>query len=247
MYVAGWALVVAFFDRPRASALGGLDTSWTWPAVVKLARQTAPLGLVVLIISLCDSLPRLMIGTQSQSGLARLGYFSAMANIVLPLNLMVIAMGQAAANRTATYYRDNLRRFVTLAAKLLGVTALISAAALVGTFWIGEWVLRLLYPPEYADYFPELLLIVTGGGLLLLASLLGIMVTSMRMFWVQVPLQTLVLVATAVAAWLLIPDDPVRGGAWTFLVRSAAQFTLYGLVLVMVIVRAAGHPPTTTA
>ncbi|MBN2448107.1 MAG: hypothetical protein JXO22_15360 [Phycisphaerae bacterium] len=234
---AGWIVIAQLFDQPRASAIGQLDNSWDWPAVGRLARQTAPLGVVVLMIAICEQLPQMVIDGLGPDAKDQLGYFSAMVNFVLPINMLIIALGLASANRIATYYLDDRRAFVTLTLKLLGLTIATGGAALVAVVLFGEPLLRIVYTPEYTTFQSEFVIVMAGGALLLLASLLGIIVTSIRQYWIQVPIQIAVLAMTAAVAWLAIPDDPVGGGAWTFLARGALQAGLYALVLVVEIVR----------
>ena len=88
--------------------------------------------------------------------------------------------------------------------------------------------------PEHARHYPEFLILVFSQAIVLLAAVFGAVTTYMRQFWIQVPVHLSVLAITAVAATLLVqPEDPVRGGAWTELVRSSTQAVLYlGCVLI---------------
>ena len=235
----GWLLIAQLFDRPKAKAIGNLDHRWTWDALARLARQTAPLGMVVLILAVCEQLPQIVIDGLGPEAKDQLGYFSAMVNVFLPINMLIVALGLASANRIATYYNTDHRAFISLIGKLIGLTAAIGAAALVAVLLFGDLLLRVLYQPDYAAFTTEFVIIMAGGALLLLASLMGIVVTSIRQYWIQVPIQIVVLAATAAVAGVAIPADPVSGGAWTFLTRGAVQAGLYALVLLTV----AGRPP----
>ncbi len=226
-YALLWGAVAWWYDRPRALALVGAEQAYRRSDLWALTLRTAPLGLVILIITICDSLPRLVIGESDAAGLEQLGYFAAMSNVVLPINLLVIAIGQAAANRAARHFASDRGQFVRLSLKLLGVVGLIGLLLVIGVALFGERLLHTLFPPEYADYPEAFLVIAAGGALLLLGSLLGVIVTAAGHFWVQTWLQIAILLATGVAAWLLIPGDAVNGGAWTYFVRGATQFALY--------------------
>ena len=78
---------------------------------------------------------------------------------------------------------------------------------------------------------------MVAQAVLLLAVVFGAVSTYMRLFWIQVPLQLIVLLATGLAAWQFIPDAPIAGGARTALVRAVTQAVLYALCLLFGIAR----------
>lgn len=247
LYAAGWLLVNLLFDWRRSRTISRLDYSWTPVGVRRLAFQTLPLGVVILLIALGDSLPVMVIDGLGERARDELGYFGAMADVMLPINLLVVAICQAAANRLADSFTRAPHRFLRLWLRLLVIVVVLGIGSVIAAAFAGEWALRICFRPEYARYSHELVLIVLGGALLLPASLFGITVTATRHFWVQVPAQVTILAATAIAAWYWIPSDPVRGGALTAVVRSSAQAILYGLVLFGIVWRRwrSPDPPTT--
>jgi len=223
---AAWWSIGHFVDRRNALSGNGLDLSWNWPQVGRLAAQAFPLGLVVLIIALCDAIPRAMIAAQD-AGAAKLGYFGALHVITIIAGFLIIQVGTAAGNRLATYYRDDLRAFVRLALRMTGVAFVIGAAMVAACLLFGEWFLRTLYNEDYAAHYPEFTILVYAQAIVLLAGVFGFVTTQMRQFWIQVPTQLAVLACTVVAAAWLIPQDPIRGAALTALVRGIAQTVLY--------------------
>ena len=226
-YVLGWALIYWSFERRRVRTLPGEDPRWDWASVRRLAVQTFPLGIVLLLLTLADRYPWLVI-EQQPDGMTNLGYFGALAYITMAGNMLVTQAGIAASNRLARYYQANLRAFVRLALKLIALALLAAGATMAATLLFGEWLLGVLYRAEYVEYFDSLVILVAAQCILFFGSLFGITLTQMRLFWVQVPIQLVIVGTTVLAAHRLIPSDPVRGGAWTVLVRSVAQTVLYG-------------------
>jgi O-antigen/teichoic acid export membrane protein len=157
-----------------------------------------------------------------------------MRYITLGATFLIVQVSTAAGNRLATYYQRDLRSFVRLAAKLTGVAIALGGAILVATWLFGEWLLRVIYTAEYAAHYTDFLVLVLAQAVMLLAAVFGFATTHMRQFWIQVPVQMGVLGITALAAMALVqPENPVRGGAWTMLVRSGTQAVLYfGCVLI---------------
>jgi O-antigen/teichoic acid export membrane protein len=236
-YAALWSVVLVAYDRRVVRTASDLDYGWDWARVWRLARHTAPLGVVVLIIAVCDSLPRLVISEQDVRGNELLGYFAGLNNVMLPVQLLVLALGQAAANRLARTFDQDAARFVRLTWQLSLATLALGLVTLVAVAVVGRAGLVWLYAPQYAAYQRELLIVAAGAVLLLLASLFGVISTATRFFWVQVPMQLAVLAVSGLVAWRLIPASPVSGGAWTYVARGGTQCVLYGL-LVLGVVRA---------
>jgi O-antigen/teichoic acid export membrane protein len=228
-----------WFDCPRVreSAIanpqspmdrGSPGGSPSQPALRALALQTLPLGVVALVINLCDTFPRLVIEAQPD-GKTLLGYFGALAYITLAGNLVVIQAATAAANRLALHYHaQDTGAFLRVGAQLVAAAAVIGAAALVIALLCGDWILRTLYTPDYARFVTEFQIIVFAHCLALLTNVFGAATTQMRLFWVQVPAQAVTLACTIGAALVLIPGPhPVRGAADTILVRAVVQLVLY--------------------
>lgn len=225
---AGALAVYLFYDRPKVHGAADADPRWSWPQVWRTLVHVFPLGLVMLIINLCDSVPRLVMEHRTNST-AALGYFGALTYIAMTANLLLIQIGIAAANRLAQYYNSNFRQFLRLTAKLIAVALALGGLIFLGTLLLGRWLLTIFFTPEYAAYFPEFLVVVGSQCLALLISIFGITATQMRLYWLQVSAHAIVLLATLAASWVLItPERPVHGASWTFMIRSLVQLLLYG-------------------
>lgn len=226
------AALLWFYDRPRVTRQRDHDHNWTWPAVRRLARRTFPLGVVLLLIHLCNSVPEYAIAAQP-AGKTALGFFGALAQLTLAGNLIMFQTANAAANRLAISYQTTPRAFARLAGQLLTMAAILGAAIYVVVDLFGWWILRILYTADYAAYVDEFRLIVFAQCIALLTNVFGVLALQMRLFWLQVPAQLLVLAATTLAAWTLIPaaPNPVHGGARTLLVRAVVHVSLYALIV----------------
>jgi O-antigen/teichoic acid export membrane protein len=235
IYVLAWIAIWRLYDRRHVRTPGDVDLRWDWPAVWRLAKQTFPLGLVVLLINLCDTVTQWSIKRAAEGdGWSELGFFGSMRFITLVAMFLVIQVSTAAGNRLAAAYQRDLRAFVRLATKVTGLALALGVGFLGAAWFHGEWFLKTVYTPEHAAYYPEFLILVFAQAIVLLAAVFGAVTTYKRQFWIQVPVHLTVLAITAVAATLLIqPEDPVRGGAWTDLVRASTQAVLYlGCVLI---------------
>lgn len=230
-YAFGWAAVNWFYERRIIRHWSELNRSFTWSDARRLIVHSLPLGLITMIIAACEAIPRLVVERYGEA--TKLGYFGALTYVVFPANLVVIQVGLAAANRLALYSQSNIKAYLRLLTFLALFAAGCGAAIYVLMWFLGEWILNVLYKPEYAAYHAEFLIIVAAQCITLLASVCGVATTQMRLFWSQVPLQIAILAATWIAAEITIPADPLRGAAQTTLVRAIVQTGLYAVFLVV--------------
>lgn len=237
IHFMGMLAVSFLFDRPRAADPRRWDLTTNRRALWSLALQTLPLGLVAVSVNLSDTFPRWLFAPElatrfgldaARDGKAQLGYFGSMAYITMAGNLIIIQASTAAANRLALYYQRDFTRFLRLGVALCLAALAVGGASLLVVWFAGEWILRLLYTPDHARFTTEFQLIVLAHSLTLLTNVFGATTTQMRLFWLQVPVQIVTLVVSIAAAVVLIPGPtPVRGAAYTALVRAAVQFVLY--------------------
>lgn len=249
LFATGFFLVHWAYDRPRVRDASRWRLDWTASSVVALLAQTAPLGAVSLLITLCDQAPRWIIAADDDPrAKAQLGYFGSLAYVTLAGNLLMVQAATAAANRLALHYRCDWRRFLALTARLLAAATILGALLLTAALFAGRTALTWLYTPDYARFKPDFIIILSGHALALLTIVLGVAITQMGWFWVQVPMQALTLAATlAAACWLIPGDDPVRGAAWTGVVRTIVQFLLYAPCFVWGLLAAIRRQTTSAA
>src|SRR5690606_10077213 len=103
-------------DRGYASRFIDVLTSRSGSGSVRaLARQAAPLGLVILLTSLNSNVPRYVI--EAVHGEFSLGIFAALAYLIVAGTTVVTAVGQAVSPRLSRMYAlgqvDQFRRFIS--------------------------------------------------------------------------------------------------------------------------------------
>jgi O-antigen/teichoic acid export membrane protein len=226
--VAGWALIAWFLDRRRARQESTGSGRPTGTDVLALAKLALPLGIVAALISLCENVPRWFIRADAE-GLRALGQFAAVAYIPMAAHFVVLQIALAASNRLAQRFRDDRGGFLRLGFALIGVSLVLGAGVFLTVWLIGPAILRVAYRPEYEAHYAAFLVLVAGQCVILPASVLGYILTQMRIFWSQVLIHCLVLAGTVGVAWRLIPDEPIAGGARTMLIRAAIQTVLYAV------------------
>jgi O-antigen/teichoic acid export membrane protein len=243
--IAVWASLLLFYDVPNgldilrnstpdqgedAPQKESFHLSRHLPTLWRLAWLAAPLGIVMMLISLNTNIPRYAI--EHFLGERELGIFAAMAYLIVAGSMVVAALGQSTSPRLALYYTNNdekafrklLLRLVLIGV-LLGVLGII--VALVG----GKPLLTLIYRPEYAEHNNVFIWIMVAGGIGYTSEFLGYVMTAVRLLRVRAILSVAVVASTAIASWILIPAFGLVGGAMT-LVVSAIVRALGSVVIV---------------
>ena len=189
-----------------------------------------PLGLVLMVSSLATNMPRYFAA--HHLGDHALGIFSAIASLATGGSFVVNALGQAATPALARCYaagdREGFRRITN---KLAAVGVALCAAAVVGSWLVGGFVLRAAYRPEYAEHTGLLAAVMLATGVGYIGSLLGYSMTAARMFREQVPIQVASLGATVLASFFAVPRFGLMGVAAAVGAGSLLQAIAEALLL----------------
>ncbi len=202
-------------------------------AMAQLTWIALPLGAVMAMISLQSNIPRYVL--EGYYGTSSLGYFGPLVYPMTAGMMVITAMGQSASPRLAKYFVDDVRAFTRLLGKLSGISAALGIALIVGTYFLGDRVLTLLYGPEYAVYHREFEVLAIASGIQLISSCWGYGMTAARCFRLQVVLTVISCVATLAASYILIPRYGVMGAAQSVLVTSLCVAIAYSVAMFWVI------------
>ena len=212
---------------------------WAVETLGELALLALPLGLVMMLISLNNNIPRYFI--EQYLGERELGIFAAMAYVTVAGVTVVTALGQAASPRLARYYAARSgTEFCTLLLKLVGIGALLGAVGLLLALVAGQEVLTLLYGPEYAKHVDVFVWLTVAAGITYVAAFLGYGMTAARRFGLQAPLFILVGCSCAATCFWLVPATGLNGAAIALIVGAAVQL-VGGLAVIAYALRALYH------
>ncbi|MGE5489491.1 MAG: lipopolysaccharide biosynthesis protein [bacterium] len=215
------AAVLAAYDRRRGAegedrARSGGRSQW------EILRAALPLGAVLMFSSLTTNLPRYAI--EWYFGTPELGAFAAVASALTAGNTVMNALGHSATPRLARLFNArDLRAFRSLAAKLAALAFSLGVVGAIAAALVGEFVLAILYRPEYAAYNGLLVGIMGAGTMVYTAVALGYVLTSMRLFAPQLPLLAVVAASCGVASWVLVPAFGLAGAAAAIAFAAAVE------------------------
>ncbi|HVV46514.1 MAG TPA: hypothetical protein VHC72_14975 [Bryobacteraceae bacterium] len=190
--------------------------------LLALAWSGAPLGLVVMLVSLNLNIPRYFV--EHSFGMREQGIFSSLVNVMAAGSVAVGALGQCATPRLAKYFASgNMHAFRHLVWALTGISAALGGVGFIAAAVFGRELLTLAYRPEFAMRQDVLVWLMAASGALYLGSTMGVAVTAVRCFMPQLPLFALSVLTTTIACYLLVPAMGMRGAAAAIFISSIVQ------------------------
>lgn len=234
---AGFGSWVIFliFDRAQARQLGldegaPLLPSWPppWGSFRALLASGFPLGVAMMLISLCASVPRFAL--ERFAGREALGLFATTAALAQTLALVMNAFSQASsAGLAKSAHGGDFGSFRAEIARLLFVGAAILTFALSGLRLAGGALHASSPIPEGAMHLMTLQVI--GAGLSGLAGAFGCGLTALGEFRQQLVLFLPLTMLCMILSWIWVPDHGSIGAAFVYIAVSGAQLFGAGWVL----------------
>jgi O-antigen/teichoic acid export membrane protein len=209
----------------------GMKPSFDWERLLRLAKLTFPVALVLCLSAVTTSTPRFII--ERDWGTAELGVYAAVVNVSLAGTAIVMALGQATTPRLASlYFQNEVRRFWRLIALLVLIAVGFGLTLILGAAVIGSSMLKLLYGPSYAGDAMLLIVVAIASTASYGGSILGYGVTAARYFVPQAPIFAVAFVAGALGCLWFVPHYGALGAAWVTVLTGGIQATgCLGLLL----------------
>jgi O-antigen/teichoic acid export membrane protein len=220
----GGALLKAFGEVDDRFA-----PSWVWERMRRLAWLSFPLGVVMVLVSLNTNIPRYFV--EHSLGEAALGYFAALAYVMVAGSTVMNALGQSATPRLARYFVSNRAAYLRLLGKMLVMAAVLGAAGVSVAAVCGRWVLALIYRPDYAEYHVLFTWLMVAGALTWIGSVFGYGMTAARVFRPQVPLIAACTLGISIVCWWGFKSQGIFAAAWALL--AGGGIMLVGSVFIL--------------
>lgn len=209
-------------DPALRPALRAARAPRSWRRLLRLAREAAPLGVIVLLGSLQTNAPRYAV--QRASGAAELGLFAAATQLTAAGALLIQALGGAAAPRLARAWVAGLHlAFRRLTRGLVLAAATLGVLGVATSLLVGRPVLAAVFGAQFGAAAPLLVVLSAAAGLGFVATLLGYALTAARVLVLQTWVLATALAVTAAGCAVLVPHLGAIGGAWALVGGSAIQ------------------------
>jgi O-antigen/teichoic acid export membrane protein len=226
-----WGITFFAVDLPAAlrSGAAGMRPNFDRKRLAPMALLAAPLGVTMMLISLNTNLPRYFL--ERDHGPYALGIFAALAYLLVAGNMIMMSVSQSVAPRLSRHYAaGELPRAARLLARMIALAAAAGVASVALGAFAGEWLLGLLYTPEYAGHADVLVWVLVAGALGYVGTMLGSANTASRRIRPQMAVQATVTGVTVLLGAMLIPGHGLLGAAWTLC--GAATVRLIGVALI---------------
>lgn len=217
----GNLLVLLGYDLPQTRRLEAAPYL-TNRLALPLFKLAFPLGLVVGLVSLSSTIPRLVV--EHLLGARQLGIYSALVYVNVAGSVVVVAIGTALTARLSQLYAAGDRAgFVRLTGQLTAAAGVVGVGLTLLAWTAGQPLLGLLYGPVYAAQTPAFVWLMASGALAYLASCAGFAVTAARRFIQQLPLFTVVSAVLFFSCRWLVPQQGLVGAALATLIAAGVQ------------------------
>jgi O-antigen/teichoic acid export membrane protein len=228
-------MIFLIFDRAQARQLGidegsSLLPSWPppWASFRNLLANGFPLGVAMMLISLCASVPRFAL--ERFAGREALGLFATTAALAQTLALVMNAFSQASsAGLAKSAHGGDFVSFRAEVARLLFVGVAILTLALSGLRLAGGALGLSGRIPDGAMHLMTLQIV--GAGLSGLAGAFGCGLTALGEFRQQLVLFLPLTMLCMILSWIWVPMHGSIGAAFVYIAVSGTQLLGSGWML----------------
>jgi len=216
-----WACLFAAYDLPAALTIvrkPGIS-QWTRATFARLEmrailRQALPMGIVIMLNAVSMNLPRYFVS--EYQGEAALGYFAAIAYLLVAGSMIINSLGLVITPILARYFDSDIEAYKALLFRsLLGSVALGGGGIFV-SYLFGAELLSFLYEESYGQHEGVLLWTMIGALILYCVSILGCGLSAAKHFTGQAAVTVHSTFAILMGCYLLVPVYGMAGGAMAF-------------------------------
>ena len=152
---------------------------------------------------------------------AYFGYISMPVFVVMLLASFIYT--PMIGSLTDTWLSGDVKKFALRFAKLAGVVVALTVACDAAAWLAGIPVLEVLYNASLGQYLAELLVLMTGGGFLAIATLSTLGITIIRFQRILIPLYALLSVMAYALSNYAVLTAGITGASWAYFLVMLAN------------------------
>ncbi len=194
-----------------------------------MMKSAIPMGISLGIVTLQSNIPRLFL--DQYASIEAVGIFTVLSYFIIVGSIFINSICQYLSPRLTHAWNHNRAYFKKLLSMALLVAGGLGLIAIFLSYFMGEFVLNLVYGAEYVAYTDAFVLTMVAGFILYLATVLGYTLTAIGFIKQQVYLFSIVLIFSVLVSYLCIPEYGIVGGIYTSMVSSLVQCILSLLVV----------------
>ena len=192
-------------------------------------KSAIPMGISLGIVTLQSNIPRLFL--DQYASIEAVGIFTVLSYFIIVGSIFINSICQYLSPRLTHAWNHNRAYFKKLLSMALLIAGGLGLIAIFLSYFMGEFVLNLVYGAEYVAYTDAFVLTMVAGFILYLATVLGYTLTAIGFIKQQVYLFSIVLIFSVLVSYLCIPEYGIIGGIYTLMVSYLVQCVLSLLVV----------------
>lgn len=194
-----------------------------------IMKSAIPMGISLGIVTLQSNIPRLFL--DQYASIEAVGIFTVLSYFIIVGSIFINSICQYLSPRLTHAWNHNRAYFKKLLSMALLVAGGLGLIAIFLSYFMGEFVLNLVYGAKYIAYTDAFVLTMVAGFILYLATVLGYTLTAIGFIKQQVYLFSIVLIFSVLVSYLCIPEYGIIGGIYTLMVSYLVQCVLSLLVV----------------
>ena len=194
-----------------------------------MMKSAIPMGISLGIVTLQSNIPRLFL--DQYASIQAVGIFTVLSYFIIVGSIFINSICQYLSPRLTHAWNHNRAYFKKLLSMALLIAGGLGLIAIFLSYFMGEFVLNLVYGAEYVAYTDAFVLTMVAGFILYLATVLGYTLTAIGFIKQQVYLFSIVLIFSVLVSYLCIPEYGIVGGIYTLMVSYLVQCVLSLLVV----------------
>ena len=210
------------YGMPHTSSLRGAAT------VAKLLRECVPVFVADFLLFYMGNASKYAIDAiMDDAAQAYFGYISMPVFVVMLLASFIYT--PMIGSLTDQWRSGDVRGFAMRFVKLAGIVCALTLACDAAAFLLGIPVLNLLYNAQLEPYLAELLVLMTGGGFLALATLATLGITIVRFQRILIPLYVVLSLATFFMANWAVTNFGITGASWAYFATMTTSALVFAI------------------
>jgi len=226
-------MVVFVYDLPVTNRLEDISIAYNKikyyvKQAIQLMKRCAPVFVVTFLAMFSLNIPRYFLDIYHQE---EIGYFGILA---MPITLIALLMSfilqPNVINLSSLFHKKNYTNFNKLVVKIIVITVLIGFIVLIATLVVGTQALQFIFGIDFSSRWLPLAIIVIGGIINALVSILINMLIIMRR--IRAPFYILLItnIVLVFVSIVVIPVYSLIGGVYLFMIANILQLLLLFIV-----------------
>jgi O-antigen/teichoic acid export membrane protein len=198
-----------------------------------IIRKNTWVFLVGVLPIIILNVPRYLIDIFHQDQQGYYGILILPASFVAMLASFIIAPHLV---KISELYKDRkIAELKKIVSRIFGVVIASGVVATLLAWWVGTWLLTLVFGADLLNYDTALAVIVAGGVVYALFTIVSVLLLAMRHLKEQVAVYLATLVTVSIVGFFAINQFAISGAAWLYAVLNICQlavlFIIYRRVL----------------